>query len=149
MKIKDLLVQPDHSGRAVPQTWTVAAAIEHLRTLKTSALVVTAAEAPVGVFSAREVLRCLLAHRERPFSEIPLAEAMTRQAVVAEANDDVGHLLAAMLQADLTHLPVVDAGRIVGLLTLATLVRRQIDSLVAELHHLQNYIADLHGAEDD
>jgi IMP dehydrogenase len=150
MKVKDLLVgQPDHIGRAVPQTWTVAAAIDHLRVLKTSALVVTAAEAPVGVFSAREVLRCLLAHPGRPLSEIPLAEAMTRQAIVAEASDEVSHLLAAMLQADLTHLPVVAAGRLVGVLPLASLVRHQIDRLTAELHYLQNYIDDLHGAEDD
>ncbi len=149
MKVEDLLAQTDRSDCAIPQNWTVAAAIDHLQTLKTSALIVTAAEKPVGILSAREVLGCLLEHRERPFSEILVEEAMTRQMVVAEAHQELGDALAAMLQADVTHLPVVDAGRIVGLLTLATLVRRQIDSLTAELHYLQNYISDLHEADDD
>jgi IMP dehydrogenase len=149
MKVKDLLGQADHAGHAVPQNWTVAAAIDHLQALKTSALIVTAAETPVGVFSAREVLNCLLAHRERPLAEILVAEAMNRQMVVAEADGELGEAVAAVLQADLTHLPVVAGGRIVGILDLATLARHQIDSLTAELHHLQNYISDLHEADLD
>jgi hypothetical protein len=37
----------------------------------------------------------------------------------------------------------------VGVLPLAALVRRQIDSLTAELHYLQDYISDLHEADQD
>jgi IMP dehydrogenase len=58
-------------------------------------------------------------------------------------------VLDAMLQADATHLAVMTAGRLVGVLPLGSLVRRQIASLKAELHYLQDYISDLHEASQD
>lgn len=149
MKVKDLLGQRDLMVHAVAETLTVAAAIDHMQTLKTSALIVTAANTPVGIFSEGDVIRCFLQHRDRPFSEIPLQEAMTRQLVVAEPEEDLGKAMATMLQADIKHLPVVAGGRIVGILTLAALVRRQIGTLTAELHYLQDYISDLHAAGRD
>jgi IMP dehydrogenase len=74
---------------------------------------------------------------------------MTRQLVVAEPDEELSEAMATMLQADIKHLPVVSEGRIVGILTLAALVRRQIGNLTAELHYLQDYISDLHEAGRD
>ena len=149
MKIKDLLGQGDHFDHSLPQTGTVAAAIDRLQASKTRVLITTAGQTPVGVFGAREVLGCLLAHPGRPFSEILVEEVMTRQPVVAEAEAELGGVVDAMLQADATHLAVMTAGRLVGVLPLGSLVRRQIASLKAELHYLQDYISDLHEASQD
>lgn len=149
MKVKDLLGQSDLVVHAVAETLTVAAAIDRMQDLKTSALIVTAAGNPVGIFSERDVIRCFLQHRDRTFNEIRLKEVMTRQLVVAEPEEDMGEAMATMLQADIKHLPVVADGRIVGILTLAALVRRQIGNLTAELHYLQDYISDLHEAGRD
>jgi IMP dehydrogenase len=149
MKIKDLLGQGEYIGQTVPQTAAVAVAIERLQASKTRVLIATAGQTPVGVFGAREVLRCLLVHGGRPFSEILVEEAMTRQPVVAEAEAELDSVADAMLQADATHLAVVEAGRLVGILPLAALVRPRIESLKADLHYLQDYISDLHEADQD
>jgi IMP dehydrogenase len=149
MKIKDLLGLVDHIDHSVPQTGTVAAAIEQLQTSQTRVLIATAGETPVGVFGEREVLHCLLAHRGRPLSDILVQEVMTRQPVVAEAEAELAGVVDAVLQADATHLAVMDAGRLAGVLPLGALVRQRIDSLTAELHYLQDYISDLHEADQD
>jgi IMP dehydrogenase len=149
MKIKDLLGHAGRTDQTVPQTETVAAAIDQLQTSQTRVLIATAGETPAGVFGAREVLGCLLAHRGRSLSDILVQEVMTRQPVVAEAEAELPSVVDAVLQADATHLAVMDAGRLAGVLPLAALVRHQIDSLRAELHYLQDYISDLHEADQD
>jgi signal-transduction protein with cAMP-binding, CBS, and nucleotidyltransferase domain len=51
-----------------------------------------------------------------------------------------------MTKADITHLPVMEEKRIVGMLTLKDLLEHQIEALTDEIHQLRDYIADLHDA---
>jgi signal-transduction protein with cAMP-binding, CBS, and nucleotidyltransferase domain len=54
-----------------------------------------------------------------------------------------------MIQADVKHIPVIKDDQIIGLLTLADLIQHQINMLTDELHHLREYIEDLHHAGQD
>jgi len=54
-----------------------------------------------------------------------------------------------MIKADITHLPLIEQKKIVGMLTLKDLMKHQIDSLTDEIHQLKDYIADLHEAGQD
>ena len=47
------------------------------------------------------------------------------------------------------HLPVIKAGKIIGMLTLNDLIEQRIDSLTTENHQLKDYIDDLHDAGQD
>jgi len=58
-------------------------------------------------------------------------------------------VMARMIKADITHLPLIEQKKIVGMLTLKDLMKHQIDSLTDEIHQLKDYIADLHEAGQD
>ena len=111
-----------------------------------NALLVTKNDQPAGIFSERDVFHTYLRNRSMAFSEIILENAMTRNLIVAESKDDINDVLARMIKADITHLPVMEDEIIVGMLTLKDLMAHQIDLLADEIHQLKDYIADLHDA---
>ena len=111
-----------------------------------SALLVTKNDQPAGIFSERDVFHSYLRNRSMAFSEIILENAMTRNLIVAESKDDINDVMTRMIKADITHLPVMENERIVGMLTLKDLMAHQIDLLTGEIHQLKDYIADLHDA---
>ena len=82
-------------------------------------------------------------------SEIILENAMTRDLMVAEPQDAVIAVMDRMMKADITHLPVMEEKRIIGMLTLKDLMAHQIEVLSDEIHQLKDYIADLHEAGQD
>ena len=128
---------------------TVEDAIDEMAARQATALIVMDGDTPVGIFAERDVLRCYLRHRPQRFADIPVTGAMTNKLIVAEPQEPISAALAMMVKADIKHLPVVDGGRIVGVVTISELVKHQIGSLTAELHDLKDYIADLHDAGQD
>jgi IMP dehydrogenase len=128
---------------------TVDDAICLMASGKVSALLVTENDQPAGIFSERDVLRTYLINKATAFSEIILKNAMTRDLMVAEPQDAVITVMSTMIEADITHLPVMEEKRIVGMLTLKDLMEHQIEVMIAEIHQLKDYIADLHEAGQD
>jgi IMP dehydrogenase len=58
--------------------------------------------------------------------------------------------MSMMIQTDIRHLPVIgQGGKLAGMLSIRDLVQQQVGSLTAELHYLQDYIADLQEAGQD
>ena len=128
---------------------TVDDAICLMTSGKVSALLVTENDQPAGIFSERDVFHTYLRNKSTAFSEIILENVMTRDLMVAESQDTVIAVTGRMINADMTHLPVMEEKRIIGMLTLKDLMQHQIDSLTAEIHQLKDYIADLHEAGQD
>ena len=128
---------------------TVDDAICLMTSGKVSALLVTKNDQPAGIFSERDVFHTYLRNKSTAFSEIILENVMTRDLMVAESQDTVIAVTGRMINADMTHLPVMEEKRIIGMLTLKDLMQHQIDSLTAEIHQLKDYIADLHEAGQD
>ena len=125
---------------------TVDDAIYLMASGNVSALLVTEDDQPAGIFSERDVYHTYLRNKSTAFSEIILENAMTRNLMVAEPKDAVTAVMARMIKADITHLPVMQEKRIVGMLTLKDLMEHQIEMLTDEIHQLKDYIADLHDA---
>ncbi len=128
---------------------TVDDAICLMASGKVSALLVTENDQPAGIFSQKEVFHTYLRNKSTAFSEIILENAMMRNLIVAETEDSVTAVMARMIKADITHLPLIEEKKIVGMLTLKDLMEHQIDSLTDEIHQLKDYIADLHEAGQD
>ena len=116
---------------------------------RVSALLITENDQPAGIFSERDVFRTYLRNKATAFSEIILENAMTRDLMVAEPQDAIITVMGRMIEADITHLPVIEEKKIVGMLRLKDLMQHQIDSLTDEIHQLKDYIADLHEAGQD
>ena len=149
MRVQELL---DEKGREVctlPGDRTVEDAINLMTDKKISAVMIMEEEHPIGIFTERDVIRCHVRYREKPFAEIKLNEVMTNKLIVAELQDEIRAAMSMMIRMDIRHLPVVKEGKIIGMLSIRDLVQRQVESLTAELHYLQEYISDLQDAGRD
>ena len=103
----------------------------------------------MGIFSERDVFRAHIKDKAAAFTDIPLKDAMTPKMLVAKVEDEIGSVMSMMIQADIRHMPVMKEDEIVGMLTLHDLIEHQIGVLTDELHHLREYIEDLHHAGQD
>ena len=149
MKVHELLKLKSRPVYTLSSDQTVDDAINLMTAKKTGALIITEADHPVGVFAERDVFRAHIRDKAAAFSDISLKDAMTPKLLVAKTEDEISSVMAMMIQADIKHMPVIAEDKIVGMLTLADLIEHQINMLTDELHHLRDYIEDLHHAGQD
>lgn len=149
MQVKELLDQKKLQVHSISGEASVDDAIRELTEKRTSALIVADGERPVGIFTERDVLRCYVKFKGKPFLEIPIRVAMTDKLIIAAPDDEISAIMAMMIQTDIRHLPVIQEGRVIGMVSIRDLVRQQVGSLTAELHYLQDYITDLQDANID
>ena len=149
MEVLALLKDKARTVLKIASNQTVDDAICLMAGGKVSALLVTENDQPAGIFSERDVFRTYLRNKATAFSEIILENVMPRDLMVAESQDTVIAVMGRMIKADITHLPVMEKKRIIGMLTLKDLMQHQIDVLTDEIHQLKDYIADLHEAGQD
>ena len=149
MKVHELLQLKSRPVYTLSSDQTVDDAINLMTAKKTGALIITEADHPVGVFAERDVFRAHIRDKTAAFTDIQLKDAMTPKLLVAKTEDEISSVMSMMIQADIKHMPVIEENKIVGMLTLADLIEHQINMLTDELHHLRDYIEDLHHARQD
>jgi CBS domain-containing protein len=149
LEVLALLKDKARRVHTIASSQTVEDAICLMANSKVSTLLVTENDQPAGIFSEGDVFKSLLKNKSATFTEIKLEDAMTRNLLLAEPKDSIMAVLDKMVEADITHLPVIEEKKIIGMLTLKDLMQHQIDSLTDEIHQLKDYIADLHEAGQD
>ena len=98
-------------------------------------IVVNDAGRPVGILSERDVVR-EAASNERVFG-MKVAEIMTRDVITGSPHDDLMTVAHTMTEKRIRHLPVVDKGRLVGIVSIGDIVKTQRDQFQGELDTLQ------------
>jgi len=116
---------------------TIRDALRLLAEHNIGALVVTAegAERPVGIVSERDIVRAL-ARREDVFGD-PVRTIMTTDVVVGSPHDDLASVAHTMTERRIRHLPVMDQGRLVGIVSIGDVVKAQRDQYQGEVDTLQ------------
>jgi CBS domain-containing protein len=95
--------------------------------------------AVVGIISERDVLReCL--HRSGELGRILVTDAMTRDLVVCEPDDEVDYAMAIVTKNRVRHLPVMDGGAVAGMISIGDLVKSSLDAVEYENRYLREYI---------
>ena len=126
-----LTVGPDHSLRD---------AAKAMGRRGVGAAVVLDPEQPgPGIVTERDILRACAATRG-PLEFLKVAERMTRCPVVASPNDEVADIMCIMTERRIRHVPVVERGRLVGIISIGDTVKAQHDELCRENHYLKSYI---------
>ena len=93
-----------------------------------------------GIFSERDVLNRIVLERRDP-TDIPLKEVMSEIRAVIECEETPHQALERMERVGTRHLPVVDGGRWVGMLSMRDLMRVELSEQGDEIRLLHEYIS--------
>jgi CBS domain-containing protein len=102
-------------------------------------LLVMQDEEMVGIITERDILRACAATRG-PLEFLKVSERMTRCPIVASPNDEVADIMCIMTERRIRHVPVVERGQLVGIISIGDTVKAQHDELCRENHYLKSYI---------
>ena len=89
----------------------------------------------VGIVSERDIVRAL-ARTEAILVE-PIAAIMTRDVIIGTPQDDLVAVGNTMTEHRFRHLPIVEGGRLVGIISLGDVVKAQRDQYQGEVDTLQ------------
>ncbi len=92
-----------------------------------------------GILSERDYARKIVLH-ERSSRTTPVSEIMTAKVVTVAPSEQVEHCLQLVTDYRIRHLPVVDAGSVIGVISIGDLVKAVIDEQAQKLDQLQQYI---------
>lgn len=118
---------------------SVAEAVSLLAGRRIGAVPVIEGDAVAGIFSERDVIYCL--QREGAAAlERRVSEVMTAPAISVPSGEKVLNALALMTKRRIRHLPVIDAGRCVGFVSIGDLVKYRIERIESEAEAMRSYI---------
>jgi len=103
-------------------------------------LVPDAEGCPVGIFTERDVVR-LYADGDRDFDSLAVEARMTCSLVVGRPAMPVDEALGLMTERRFRHMPVVEDGRLLGLVSIGDLVKVRLEETAQEAQALRAYIA--------
>jgi CBS domain-containing protein len=125
---------------SVAPTDLVLRAIEIMAEHHLGALLVMDQESLLGIVSERDYARKVIL-QNRSSHDTPVSEIMTSPAVTVTPRDTVHHCMQLMTEGRFRHLPVVDSGRVVGILSIGDLVKAVMDEQTLQIEQLERYIA--------
>lgn len=141
MHVEQLL---GHKGRDVVSVQphrTLADAIRTLSERRIGALVVMGADgALLGILSERDIIR-VLGESGPAALETPVSRAMTAKVVTCRTQTSIHELMEIMTTGRFRHVPVVENGRVVGLVSIGDVVKQRVAAIEAESRAMRDYIA--------
>jgi CBS domain-containing protein len=141
MKVDAVLAAKGHEVATVHPSATLATVAQRLRLENIGALVVFDEDRVAGMISERDVVHAFAEHRADT-SEIKVAEVMTRNIITCRREDSLTRVLGLMTRHRVRHLPVLEGGRLVGLISIGDAVKHRLDELEMEAAVLRDaYIA--------
>lgn len=137
MRITDLLQRKGTDVVTLPLDATIADAVALLRDRRIGCIVVTGPDTPVaGLVSERDVARAF----GTVAPEAAVSSIMTTEVLTCTSTTDVEELAALMTDQRVRHIPVVENGRLKGLVSIGDVVKGHVDQLRAERDQLVAYV---------
>jgi CBS domain-containing protein len=141
MLVKQIFKQKDSRIVTVEPNDTVATAAEVLKRENIGAVMVQMPGGDLsGILSERDIVRAMPQHGTDLFS-MSVEQLMTRDVVTCSSEDRVHDLMVKMTAGRFRHLPVIDDGKLIGIVSIGDVVKNRLEELEAETSRLRDYIA--------
>ena len=101
-------------------------------------VVVNTAGELVGILSERDIVR--EAVRNEQFFDLTVSAIMTKNVITGQPRDDLDAVARTMTNKRFRHLPVLDGGKLVGVISLGDVMKAQRDEYLGEVDTLQTQI---------
>jgi CBS domain-containing protein len=140
MILEQILREKGSEVYSVPESATLKEAADLLDSRRVGAMVILGdSGAIIGVFSERDLVRAI-AKMGAAALKSTVAESMSRRVVTAGPCDTIEATMARMTDRRIRHLPVIDSGRLAGVISIGDLVKWRIAEASAEVEAIRSYI---------
>ena len=138
--VRDLLKQKGREVWSVAPDSTVYDALQLMADKNIGALLVIDAGRPVGIFSERDYARQVIL-KGKASKDTLVRDIMTSRVVFVRPDQNIEECMALMTDRRFRHLPVLDEGRLAGLLSIGDVVKAVISEKDFLIEQLANYIS--------
>jgi len=137
--VKHMLDQKGHDVSTISPEAKVIDALKLMADKSIGALIVLYKDQVVGILSERDYARKVIL-KGRSSLETPVKEIMTLQVYGVNPDTSAEECMALMTQKRIRHLPVLEKGKLTGLVSIGDVVKSIMSEQKVEIEHLQNYI---------
>jgi CBS domain-containing protein len=139
MTVSAILQRKGRNVTRIAADATVREAVALLAERRIGALPVTDGEEVVGILSERDVIY-VLSSEGHSVLDWPVSRAMTSPAITVTTDVPVLGALSQMSRRRIRHLPVVEGGNLVGIVSIGDLVQYRIEKVEQEAEAMREYI---------
>ena len=139
MTVRTILDTKGHDILSVEPDSKLSAAVKMLSERRIGAVLVMSDGRIEGILSERDIVR-VLAERGAAVLDEPVSAVMTRKVISCKQNDTVGAIMEMMTLGKFRHLPVVEDGKVVGLISIGDIVKWRVREYETEQEALREYI---------
>jgi CBS domain-containing protein len=140
LQVKHLLADKGGQIYTVGPDEPVLTAIGTMADRYVGALLVMRGDELVGIVSERDYARKIIL-KGRSSGDTPVRDIMTAPVITVNPTDTVDTCMRLCTDSRVRHLPVVEGGRVVGVVSIGDLVKAVISEQGAQIEQLQRYIA--------
>ena len=140
MTVKEILSRKGSDVVTADPSATLSEAVQLLAARRIGAVVITGADRRiVGILSERDIVRTL-AEKGAQALESPISEVMTRKVITCGVGETVPEIMERMTVGKFRHVPVVEQGRLTGIISIGDVVKSRVQQMEQESAALQEYI---------
>ncbi len=140
MRIVKHLIEGKREIHSIGPDQPVLAAIQLMADKFVGALLVMRGDELLGIVSERDYARKVIL-KGRSSSDTPVRDIMTANVITVSPHETVHRCMRLVTDKHIRHLPVVDNGKVVGIVSIGDLVKAVIDDQAEQLEQLQRYIS--------
>jgi CBS domain-containing protein len=93
----------------------------------------------VGILSERDIVQALAEHGAAVLTE-PVSQLMTREVKTCSEDDTIANLMGRMTTGRFRHLPVMEQGKLVGIVSIGDVVKSRVEEMDQEAKALHDFI---------
>jgi CBS domain-containing protein len=144
MDIESILAAKGREVRTIKPEAKVAEALHRMRRERVGALVVSEDGATIaGIVSDRGIMYAIV-DRGVEVLDQPVGGIMTREVFTCSRRERVSAIMALMTERRIRHIPVVEDGRLCGIISIGDVVKHRLDEIQGEADAMRSYITGAH-----
>lgn len=138
MKVREILNAKRAGVTVVRPRETIDALAHRLKLEGIGSVVISSDGVTVeGIISERDIVRGLADHRNNLLA-MPVSELMTRSVTTCTPDDNIKDIMRTMTQRRIRHLPVLDKGELVGIISIGDVVKNRLEDMELEANVLRD-----------
>jgi len=138
-KVRNILQGKPHSAIYVSPTTTVFEALELMFEKNIGSLLVMDHEKFIGIFTERDYARKVIL-KGKSSKKIPISEIMTENPPTVTSENTIEECMWLMTNKFIRHLPVIDDGKLTGIISIGDVVKYIIEEQKFIIGNLEHYI---------